>query len=169
MRDAKPCIGNKMKPQMMKPAGTRSGFSLVELLIVLAIGAILMTFAIPGYTRMTQTKNAQNARDNLVWMGARARAKAIERGQVWQLEIDPLLERARVRQRGAAVAQDSVSFDSEFQSTVSTPDNTTLIICYTPRGFALTSCNANNVDVTFTHQDKTAVARVKPLGQIERI
>lgn len=153
----------------MKFAATRSGFSLVELLIVLAIGAILMTFAVPSYTRMTQAKSAQNARDNLVWMGARARARAIERGQVWQLEIDPALERARVRQRGAALAQDSVTFSTEFRSTISTPSNTTLIICYTPRGFALTSCNANNVDVTFTHKDKTAVARVKPLGQIERI
>ena len=157
----------------MKSAGSRSGFSLVELLIVLAIGAILMSFAIPGYTKMTQAKNAQNARDNLVWMAARARAKAIERGQVWQLQIDPTLERARVIRRGATVAQDSVTFSSEFKSTISTAANTLIVICYSPRGFAFTSCGANsptaNVDVTFTHKDKTAVARVKPLGQIERI
>lgn len=157
----------------MKSAGSRSGFSLVELLIVLAIGAILMSMAIPGYTKMTQARNAQNARDNLVWMAARARAKAIERGQVWQLQIDPALERARVIRRGAAVAQDSVSFNSEFNSTISTDAGTLIVICYSPRGFAFTSCHANsptaNVDVTFTHKDKTAVARVKPLGQIERI
>jgi len=153
----------------MKSASTRPGFSLIELMVVLIIGTILMTFAIPGYTRMTQAKHAQNARDNLVWMGARARAKAIERGQVWQLEIDPALERARVRRRGAAIAQDSVTFSSEFHSTVTTSTNALVTICYTPRGYALTSCNANNVDVTFTHADKSAVARIKPLGQIERL
>ena len=162
-----------MTRDIFKSAALRSGFSLVELLIVLAIGAILTSFAIPGYNKMTQAKNAQNARDNLVWMAARTRARAIERGQVWQLEIDPTLERARVRQRGVAVAQDSVTFSSEFKSELSTAANTLIVICYSPRGYAFTSCNAGsptaNVDVTFTHRDKTAVARIKPLGQIERI
>ena len=153
----------------MKSAATRSGYSLVELLTVLALIGILLTFAIPTWTNMTQGKNAQNARDNLVWMGARARAKAIEQGRVWQLEIEPSLERARVRERGAATPLDSVTFSTEFQSEISTPSNTPVIICYTPRGYALMSCNANPVDVTFTHRDKSAVARVKPLGQIERI
>ncbi|MGQ0560273.1 MAG: pilus assembly FimT family protein, partial [Gemmatimonadota bacterium] len=70
----------------MKP---RHGFTLVELMIVLVIGMIMMGFAVPGFTRLTQSKNAQNARDNLVWMAMRTRARAIERGQVWQLQIDP--------------------------------------------------------------------------------
>jgi prepilin-type N-terminal cleavage/methylation domain-containing protein len=164
-----PHFSGKMTRDMMKSATTRPGYSLVELLTVLALVAILLTFAIPTWTNMTQGKNAQNARDNLVWMGARARAKAIEQGRVWQLEIDPALERARVRERGATTAQDSVTFTTEFQTEVATPSNTTLIVCYTPRGYALMSCNASEVDVTFTHRDKSAVARVKPLGQIERI
>jgi prepilin-type N-terminal cleavage/methylation domain-containing protein len=155
---------------MTKSAATRPGYSLVELLTVLAIMGIVLTFAIPSWTAMTQGKNAQNARDNLVWMGARARAKAIERGRVWQLEIDPTLERARVRQRGSAVVQDSVTFSTEFETTLTTSTNNTVIICYTPRGYALISCGGNNnIDVTFTHRDKESVARVKPLGQIERI
>jgi prepilin-type N-terminal cleavage/methylation domain-containing protein len=150
----------------------RAGFSLVELLLVLVIGAILMTFAVPGFTRMTASRNAQNARDNLVWMAARARAKAIERGRVYLLTIDPTAERARIIQRGATTALDSVTFSTEFKTTISTDANTTIVLCYSPRGYAL-ACDSGspstNVDVTFTFIDKTAVARVKPLGQIERL
>src|SRR5688572_23241839 len=86
------------KNTMLRP---RAGFSMIELLLVMVIGAILMTFAIPGYTRMTAARNAQNARDNLVWMAARARAKAIEMGRVYQLQIDPGTEKARIIERGA--------------------------------------------------------------------
>jgi prepilin-type N-terminal cleavage/methylation domain-containing protein len=150
----------------------RAGFSLIELLIVMVIGGILMTFAIPGYTKMTAARNAQNARDNLVWMAARARAKAIEMGRVYQLQIDPTTEKARIIQRGATVPLDSVLFSGkEFKSTISTIANTVIVVCYSPRGYAF-SCDAGspnaNVDVTFTHFDKTAIARIKPLGQIER-
>lgn len=151
--------------------GARAGFSLIELLLVLVIGAILMTFAIPGFTKMSASRNAQNARDNLVWMAARARAKAIEHGRVYQLTIDPAAERARIIQRGAATAMDSVTFSSEFKTTLSTDANTTIVLCYSPRGYAFpcTGSPTTNVDVTFTHFDKTAVARVKLLGQIERL
>lgn len=132
-----------------------------------------MSIAIPGFTRMTKAKNAQTARDNLVWMAARARAKAIERGQVWTLEIDPAADKVRIKQRNAAAALDSVDFSTEFNTTISTAANATIIVCYSPRGFAFSSCGSSspsaNVDVTFTHLDKTAVARVKPLGQVERI
>lgn len=156
----------------MKLIGARAGFSLVELMLVLVIGAIMMTMAVPGFTRMANARNAQNARDNLVWMAARARAKAIETGRVYQLTIDPTAERARIIRRGDTAAMDSVTFSTEFKATISTVANTTIVLCYNPRGYAF-SCDAGspsaNVDVTFTHIDKTAVARVKPLGQIQRI
>jgi prepilin-type N-terminal cleavage/methylation domain-containing protein len=173
-------FGTNMRPEMStiamiakQPEGwSRPGFTLIELLMVLLIGVIMMSFAVPSFTRMTQSKSAQSARDNLSWMAMRTRARAIERGQVWLLEIDPVLNRARIRQRGVAIPMDSVSFASEFKATISTVANTTIVLCYSPRGFAF-SCHANspsaNVDVTFTHRDQTAVARVKPLGQIDRI
>ncbi|MGQ0815926.1 MAG: pilus assembly FimT family protein [Gemmatimonadota bacterium] len=162
----------KTRNNCKTPPGRRGGFTLIELMIVLVIGAIGMSFAVPSFTRMTQTKNAQNARDNLVWMGMRARARAIERGQVWQLQIDPGTAKARVIQRGAASATDSVVFSSEFGATVSTAGNAAITLCYSPRGYAFScavSSPTTDVDVTFTHNDKTAVARVRPLGQIERI
>jgi prepilin-type N-terminal cleavage/methylation domain-containing protein len=155
----------------------QAGFTLIELMIVIVIGGALMMITIPSFTRLAAGRNAQNARDALVWMAARARSRAIERGETQLLEIDPGTERVWIvrRNTGAALATDTVdkvTFSSVHSSTISTAANTVITVCYSPRGYAF-SCSANspaaNVDVTFTHVDKTAVARVKPLGQIERL
>jgi prepilin-type N-terminal cleavage/methylation domain-containing protein len=155
----------------------RAGFTLVELLIVIVIGAALMSYAIPSFTRMSSSRNAQNARDALVWMGSRARSRAIERGEAQLLEINPATERAWIvrRNTGVALASDTlekVDFSSTHKTLISTAANTVITVCYSPRGYAF-SCSANspaaNVDVTFTHAGKTAIARVKPLGQMERL
>ena len=153
----------------------RAGFTLIELMIVMIIAAVLMTYAIPSFTRMTKSRNAQNARDALVWMGTRARSRAIERGNVQMLQINPATERAWIVRRGGAAAADTLetlNFSDRYGSTVSTSANSRITVCYSPRGYAF-DCGAEspdvNTDITFTHVDKSAVARVKPLGQIERL
>ena len=158
-----------------RKSSARAGFTLIELMIVLVIGAALMSYAIPSFTRMTKSRNAQNARDALVWMGTRARSRAIERGNVQLLQINPATERAWIVRRGGAAATDTLEtmdFSSRYTTTLSTAANTRITVCYSPKGYAF-SCSAEspavNVDITFTHVDKTATARVKPLGQIERL
>jgi prepilin-type N-terminal cleavage/methylation domain-containing protein len=163
--------------QRSRICSARGGFTLIEMLIVIVISGALLMIAIPSFTKATKGRNAQNARDALVWMGARARGRAIERGQVQLLKIDPANERISIvrRNTGTPLASDTleaVDFSSQFGASISTTANTAIIVCYSPRGFAF-SCDASspgaNVDVTFTYSDKTAVARVKPLGQIERL
>ena len=155
----------------------QAGFTLIELLIVMIISGTILMMTIPSFTRISAGRNAQNARDALVWMAARARSRAIERGEAQLLVIDPTTERVVIvrRNNGAALATDTlekVTFSSVHSSTISTAANTVVTLCYSPRGYAF-SCSASspaaNVDVTFTHASKTAVARVKPLGQIERL
>ena len=154
----------------------RGGFTLIELVLVIVIGAVLMTMAIPSFTRMSSGQNARNARDAVIWMSARARSRAIERGEVTLLEIDPGSERAWIvrRNTGTALASDTlerVDFGNE-QSVQVSGITSQLTLCYNARGYAF-SCSANspsaNTDVIFTHAGKTATARVKPLGQIERL
>lgn len=154
----------------------RAGFTLVELLVVIIIGGVLLGIAIPSFTNLTKGRNAQNARDAVVWLAARARGRAIERGEVHLLEIDPPNERAWVvrRNTGTPLASDTVetvSLADQYATTVSTTANTKITLCYGPRGYAFTCTGSptSNVDVTFTHIDRTARARVKPLGQIERL
>jgi type IV fimbrial biogenesis protein FimT len=163
----------------MRPGigSARGGYTLIELLLVMIIGAVLLSMAIPSFTRMTAGQNARNARDAVVWMAARARSRAIERGEVVLLEIDPPSERAWIvrRNTGTALASDTLektNFGTEQSVTLSTTSNNRLTLCYSPRGYAFT-CSGNspgsNQNVTFLHAGKSAIAVVKPLGQIERL
>lgn len=161
----------------MRVGSVRGGFTLLELLIVMVIGAALLTMAIPNFTRVSAGQNARNARDAVVWMSARARSRAIERGQVMLLEIDPASERAWIvfrRQTGSAVAADTLektNFATEQSVQISGPSNK-VTLCYNSRGyaFACTGTSATtNVDVVFTHAGRSATARLKPLGQVERL
>ncbi len=153
----------------------RGGYTLIELLLVIVIGAILLTMTVPSFARVASGQNARNARDAAVWMAARARSRAIERGEIVKFEIHIGDERAWIVRRnlGTALASDTlekINFETEQNVQITAASRVTL--CYNPKGFAIT-CSAYSpaadVDVTFTYAGKSAVARVKPLGQIERL
>jgi type IV fimbrial biogenesis protein FimT len=56
------------------------GFTLVELLVVLAIGSILLTIAIPGYAFLVNSSRLAAATNDLVSTIQLARSEAIKRG-----------------------------------------------------------------------------------------
>jgi prepilin-type N-terminal cleavage/methylation domain-containing protein len=153
----------------------RSGLTLVELVVVIIIAGIMMGVAVPSMQRSRATRVARNARDVLVWNASRARARAIQTGNTYLYQINPATERAWIVRRNPTVASDTlltINFSTEYEATLSTSDNAVITLCYNPRGYAF-SCDvtspSSNVDVTFTHATYTSIARVKPLGQIERL
>jgi type IV fimbrial biogenesis protein FimU len=163
-------------PQSRSEASSnRPGFTMVEMVIVITIAGIIAAFAIPSFSNTQRNRNAQNARDSFVWLGAKARSRAIEMGTTWLLEISPATERAWIVKRNPTVASDTleiVNYVTKYASTISTASNNVITLCFNSRGFAW-SCSGNspgsNVDITFTHAQRTAVARVKPLGQMQRL
>lgn len=58
----------------------RRGFTLVELLIVLAVGSILLAIAIPGYGFLVNTNRLATMTNELVSVLQLARSEAIKRG-----------------------------------------------------------------------------------------
>jgi type IV fimbrial biogenesis protein FimT len=56
------------------------GFTLVELLVALAVGAILLTIAIPGYAFLVNASRLATATNDLVTTLHLARSEAIKRG-----------------------------------------------------------------------------------------
>lgn len=58
----------------------RRGFTLVELLVVLAVGSILLAIAVPGYGFLVNTSRVAAVTNNLVSTLQLARSEAIKRG-----------------------------------------------------------------------------------------
>lgn len=154
--------------------GRRPGFTVLELAVVMIIVGVIATIALPRMGNMQASQAAQNARDAFVWMGSRARARAIEQGTTQLLEINPAAARAWIVKRNPTSAADTaqvVDFAVEYQATVTSSTGSGITLCYNPRGYAW-DCDTDSPDadvqVTFQAGPRTAVARVRPLGQIER-
>lgn len=150
----------------------RAGLTLIELLVVIVISGILTGIASSGLMWYMADQGARNARDEYVYMAARARAAAVERARVVRLEIDPVTDRAWVvtGRSGAGDTLEVRSFTGEYLADVTTAANDTVRICYSPRGYAVSPCT--NVDaetpMDFTRAGRSHRAVVWPLGQVLR-
>jgi type IV fimbrial biogenesis protein FimT len=63
------------------------GFSLIEVMIVVALFAVLATFAIPSYQQMIQNSMIKTATDSIVTGFQIARGEAVKRNTFVQLEL----------------------------------------------------------------------------------
>jgi prepilin-type N-terminal cleavage/methylation domain-containing protein len=150
-------------------ASSRGGFTLIEVLIVIMIGAVLTSIALPAFGNLQARRGAMNARDALIMLAVRARAVAIERGVVVTMVVDPEDDSVLLTlPDGTTVEQ--MRFNLDFSANLSTVSGEPVVVCYSPRGYALQSCTtvAANEEVSFERAGATAVALIRPLGQVVR-
>lgn len=147
----------------------REGFTLVEMLLVMAFGAILATVVGPSLGTIQARLDTRSSRDAFLLFAARARAAALDRGAVSTLTVDPDAGVARLSV--GAEALDSIRFQQELGIEVRTSTGDALVVCYSSRGFALASCTdvADDVRVEFVRGNETAAAVVQPLGQVRKV
>ena len=144
----------------------RSGFSIIELVVVLMVGSVLTSIAITEFNGVSGRFAVKGARQTLMSMHARARMQAVELGRTVKLNIDPVGDSIWLS-RGTVVL-DVVNFGREFNVDVLTSSDAEIQVCMNPRGFADTGCNNFNAPVTITFvltSDTTSVL-ILPLGQM---
>ncbi len=154
---------------------SRTGFSLIELLVVIAIAALLVGVSVPAVTRAQARRQVVNARESFVWLAARARLAAVERGSVTRLELDPGTGLAQVILRLPSATDtilEAVRYGEEYRVGVQTTSGGAIRVCYESRGLAMEgACTMAGLPQMVTFSNATggsAQARVLLLGQVER-
>jgi prepilin-type N-terminal cleavage/methylation domain-containing protein len=143
----------------------RKGFTLIEVIIVLVIGAILMSMAIKGFGSTASLTSARQARNVFNGMVARARAQAIESGRSTVLIADALGDSVLIMANGRIV--ENVRFGEEMGIDIQASQDMTRL-CMNPRGYADQDCNSFNttVKMSFVQGNQSKSLEILPLGQI---
>jgi prepilin-type N-terminal cleavage/methylation domain-containing protein len=76
-------------PSRARPRSSRSGFSLIELLVVLAMAAILMAIGFPALMNVLEHYKVRSSAQSLMMLGREARYEAIKQGVQVSVVPDP--------------------------------------------------------------------------------
>ena len=144
----------------------RSGFSIIELVVVLMVGSVLTSIAITEFNGVSGRFAVKGARQTLMSMHARTRVQAVEFGRTVRLHVDPVGDSIWLS-RGSDVLE-VLNFGEEFHVDIETSTSSEVRLCMNPRGFADTGCNSfvSPVTVTFVLISDTASVVLLPLGQM---
>ena len=113
---------------MRKNTAKKSGFTLIELMMTIAIGAIVLTLGVPGFTSAIRSNRMTTNANELVASLNLARSEAIKRGL--QVTIERKGATKQVWENGWDIFVD-INGDGNFDDLNSTP-------CETNAGGALT-------------------------------
>ena len=144
----------------------RSGFSIIELVVVMMVGSVLTSIAIKSFNGVSGRFATTGARQTFMAMHARARTHAVEYGRIVQLNLDPDDDSVWLSRAGEVL--EVLDFGEEFNVDIRTSTATDLSVCMNARGFADMGCNNfdSPVTVTFSLASDTASVRVFTLGQV---
>lgn len=142
------------------------GFSLIELIIAIMIGAILTSMAVKGFGSTSTSLAASQARNVFNGMAARARAQAIESGTRTILIASITGDSVMILGQGGQIVE-NVRFAEELSVDIQA-SATTIRLCMSPRGYADTNCNSfsSTITVTFVAGSSSESLDILPLGQI---
>jgi prepilin-type N-terminal cleavage/methylation domain-containing protein len=143
----------------------KSGFTLIEVLIVVVLGSILIQLAIKGIGLTSSQISVREARNVFNGMAARTRAQAIESGLNTLLIADAEGDSVVIVANGRVV--ENVRFAEDMGIDIQTTARMTTV-CMNPRGYASPACNSfsSPIEVAFVQGTKSRTLEILPLGQI---
>lgn len=141
------------------------GFTIIEVIIVIVIGAIMMGIVIKSFGVTANQTSAREARNIFNGMAARARVHAIETGRNTLLIADARGDSVLILANGRIV--ENVRFGEEMDVDLQATQDVTRL-CMNPRGYADPKCNSfkSTVKVSFVRGSQTRSLEILPLGQI---
>lgn len=153
--------------------GMRPGFTIIELLIVLMVGAMLAGLVGPAVASVQKQLNLDNAALGVVTLGSRARAYAANRGATAVLRLDPTADRITIRMDDDTLSDGRLDLQDRYATDMALSDGGgTLDLCYTARGFVESSCLDGSrlpLSVILTRGGKSDTVKIMALGQVERV
>ena len=150
------------------------GFTAIELLVVVMVAGILGVMAFPRFTKYRNQRESIHARDAFGYAAARARAAAVERGDVVVLMIRPYRDSVFVMSGDATDTLEVIDYvGGEITADVVMEDElpAPFRICYVPRGFAHPSCGNGDrlpAKVGFANRSDTLWSVISGVGQVQR-
>lgn len=146
----------------MRIVATRFGFTLVELLVSLAVGAVLVGIAMTAMAPARASYAVRSARATMGTLVSRARAEAVERGQPVFFEIEPGGDSAWVRADTTII--ELIRFHEAMSIDIVSPP---VSVCMTARGIAEPACGTatETVEVLFERAGRSAGAAILLYGQ----
>jgi prepilin-type N-terminal cleavage/methylation domain-containing protein len=133
----------------------RRAFTLVELMLVLAVLGILLGIAIPGLSPLLDRIEVEAAAAHIVAAHQRARLLAITHGQVVRLSIDGA--RIAIYPRTGPTPLWSESGPSDTRVTLASPAHQ---FTFSPEGFTLGLSNASLQLVRGTSRRTVVISRL---------
>ncbi len=154
-----------------RSAARTRGFTIAELVIILAISAVTMAIAAPPIARAFRNTATQSAADEFVSTHALAKSAAIRFGRTAELHIDTLSAEFYVMVDTAgtgtpvrvSLVKDLKKYKVELTSTRS-------IVCFDARGLPTTRgvCEPGDAMLTFTAGDDYEELTITALGRVLR-
>lgn len=146
--------------------GGKRGFTILEMMVVIALGVILTQMTIKGFSTVSDRFSAREARNVYQGLLARTRAQAIEGGGRTLLLTDTKGDSVMVFAGGRIT--ETVRFREEMGVDLQ-PELGMVRICMTPRGYADPKCNSFNssMKLSFIRGPKREDIEILPLGQIK--
>lgn len=141
----------------------RSGFTLLEMIVVITIGGILASIVFTTFSRVQGQLGTRSAQTNFLSLHAQARSLAVERGQMARFIVTE--DTGRVRIEVGTDVINELSLADEFDVTMDSGGDFTH--CFSPRGIADLGCTTFSTvrTVTFTRGNRTTQVALLPLGQ----
>jgi len=144
----------------------KAGFTLIEVVIVLFIGGILASLALPMLGGAGGRMAIRGARDDFSGMLATARALAIESGMTVQLHWGAAGDSAWITRNDSILR--TINFGERYDVDLSSSGSSPWTLCFSPRGYGNTGCNSfsSGPSVSFSRGADSTSVTVLPLGQL---